>query len=187
MPASHVIDYEIHGDDMQLLEIELDPGETVIAEAGWMCFMEEDIAFETKMGDGSAPVRRLLWRAEKHRQTRAHRGVDFHDALHAPRWRGQAQGRLCRALSGQDHRRGSRPIRRGADLRKGRLSLRRARHFGRHRFQPQTRHRALRRRRLHPAAPARRRAGLLPRGRHRREARACAARPCAWTPAASPR
>ena len=52
---SHVIDYHIHGDDMQLLEIELDPGETVIAEAGSMCFMEEEIDFESKMGDGSAP------------------------------------------------------------------------------------------------------------------------------------
>ena len=53
---SHEIDYHIHGDDMQLLEIELDPGETVIAEAGAMCFMEENIEFETKMGDGSAPT-----------------------------------------------------------------------------------------------------------------------------------
>ena len=53
--SSHVIDYEIHGDDMQLIEIELDPGETVIAEAGSMCFMEEEIEFESKMGDGSAP------------------------------------------------------------------------------------------------------------------------------------
>ena len=56
MPTSHVIDYEIHGDDMQLLEVELDPGETVIAEAGSMCFMEEEIEFESRMGDGSAPV-----------------------------------------------------------------------------------------------------------------------------------
>ena len=53
---SHEIDYEIHGDDMQLVELELDPGETVIAEAGGMCFMEEQIEFETKMGDGSAPT-----------------------------------------------------------------------------------------------------------------------------------
>ena len=53
---SHEIDFEIHGDDMQMVEIELDPGETVIAEAGGMCFMEEGIEFETKMGDGSAPV-----------------------------------------------------------------------------------------------------------------------------------
>ncbi|MEQ1862768.1 MAG: TIGR00266 family protein [Chthoniobacteraceae bacterium] len=53
---SHVIDFEIHGDDMQMVEVELDPGETVIAEAGGMCFMEEGIEFEAKMGDGSAPV-----------------------------------------------------------------------------------------------------------------------------------
>jgi uncharacterized protein (TIGR00266 family) len=53
---SHEIDFEIHGDDLQMVEIELDPSETVIAEAGAMCFMEDGIEFETKMGDGSAPV-----------------------------------------------------------------------------------------------------------------------------------
>jgi len=40
---------------MQIVEVELDPGETVIAEAGSMSYMEDDIAFETKMGDGSSP------------------------------------------------------------------------------------------------------------------------------------
>ncbi len=50
---SHEIDYEIIGDDMQLVEIELDPGETVIAEAGAMNYMEDGILFETRMGDGS--------------------------------------------------------------------------------------------------------------------------------------
>jgi len=50
---SHVIDYEIYGDDMQIVEIELDPGETVIAEAGAMNYMEEGINFEAHMGDGS--------------------------------------------------------------------------------------------------------------------------------------
>ena len=38
---SHEIDYEIIGDDIQLVEIELDPGETVIAEAGAMNYMED--------------------------------------------------------------------------------------------------------------------------------------------------
>lgn len=52
---SHEVDYEIIGDDLQLVEIELDPGETVIAEAGSMTYMEDGIAFETKMGDGSEP------------------------------------------------------------------------------------------------------------------------------------
>ena len=51
----HEIDYEIFGDDMQIVEVELDPGETVIAEAGAMNYMEPDITFEAKMGDGSQP------------------------------------------------------------------------------------------------------------------------------------
>ncbi len=52
---SHEVDYTIHGDDMQLVEIELDPGEVVIAEAGSMNWMEEGIEFEARMGDGSKP------------------------------------------------------------------------------------------------------------------------------------
>ena len=47
------IDYQIHGNDLQVVEVELDPGETVIAEAGAMNWMEDRIEFETKMGDGS--------------------------------------------------------------------------------------------------------------------------------------
>lgn len=57
---SHELDYEIFGDDIQVVEIELDPGETVIAEAGGMNYMEEDIVFETKMGDGSQPDQGML-------------------------------------------------------------------------------------------------------------------------------
>jgi uncharacterized protein (TIGR00266 family) len=53
--ASHEIDYEILGTEMQIVEIELDPGETVVAEAGAMNYMEEGIEYETKMGDGSQP------------------------------------------------------------------------------------------------------------------------------------
>jgi uncharacterized protein (AIM24 family) len=55
MPSSHVIDYQIKGESIQIVEVELDPLETVIAEAGAMLFMEEGILFETKMGDGSNP------------------------------------------------------------------------------------------------------------------------------------
>jgi uncharacterized protein (TIGR00266 family) len=51
----HEVDYKILGDDMQIVEVELDPGETVIAEAGAMSYMEEDIEFEARMGDGSEP------------------------------------------------------------------------------------------------------------------------------------
>jgi uncharacterized protein (TIGR00266 family) len=52
---SHVIDYQIKGESIQIVEIELDPDETVIAEAGAMLYMEDGITFETKMGDGSNP------------------------------------------------------------------------------------------------------------------------------------
>jgi uncharacterized protein (TIGR00266 family) len=52
---SHEIDYRILGEDIQMVEIELDPGETVIAEAGAMLYMEEGITFTTKMGDGTNP------------------------------------------------------------------------------------------------------------------------------------
>jgi len=52
---SHEIDYVIHGDDMQFVEITLDPNETVVAEAGAMMFMQPDIHMDTKMGDGSNP------------------------------------------------------------------------------------------------------------------------------------
>lgn len=60
MAQSHVIDYQIKGESIQIVEVELDPAETVIAEAGAMLFMEEGILFETKMGDGSNPQQGLF-------------------------------------------------------------------------------------------------------------------------------
>lgn len=52
---SHEIDYRIIGESIQMVEIELDPQETVVAEAGAMNYMDDGISFETKMGDGSEP------------------------------------------------------------------------------------------------------------------------------------
>jgi len=52
---SHELDYKIIGHDVQLVEIELDPQEVVIAEAGAMLYMEDGIDFTTRMGDGSNP------------------------------------------------------------------------------------------------------------------------------------
>ncbi len=57
---SHEVDYKIIGEDIQFVEIELDPGETVIAEAGTMVYMEQDITFDVKMGDGSSPNRGIM-------------------------------------------------------------------------------------------------------------------------------
>ena len=51
---NHEIDYKLYGDDMQFVEVELDPRETVIAEAGSLMMMEDGISMETIFGDGSA-------------------------------------------------------------------------------------------------------------------------------------
>ncbi len=53
MNQMHEIDFKIHGDDMQFVEIELDPMEAAVAEAGGMMFMEDGIQMETIFGDGS--------------------------------------------------------------------------------------------------------------------------------------
>ncbi len=53
MPAMHEIDYKIHGDDLQFVEVELDPNEAALAEAGGMMFMEDGIEMQTIFGDGS--------------------------------------------------------------------------------------------------------------------------------------
>jgi uncharacterized protein (AIM24 family) len=49
----HEIDYKIFGDDMQYVEIELDPNEAAVAEAGGMMYMDDGIDMETIFGDGS--------------------------------------------------------------------------------------------------------------------------------------
>ena len=51
--AMDVIDYEIKGAEMQFVEVELDPGEAAIGEAGSMMFMDGGIAMDTVFGDGS--------------------------------------------------------------------------------------------------------------------------------------
>ncbi|MFM1941503.1 MAG: hypothetical protein RI897_485 [Verrucomicrobiota bacterium] len=53
MSNMHEVDYEIHGDDMQFVEIELDPQEAAVAEAGGMMYMEDGIDMQTIFGDGS--------------------------------------------------------------------------------------------------------------------------------------
>ncbi|WP_153127322.1 TIGR00266 family protein [Peribacillus tepidiphilus] len=51
---NHEIDFKIYGDDMQFVEVELDPNETVIAEAGSLMMMEDGIKMETIFGDGAS-------------------------------------------------------------------------------------------------------------------------------------
>ena len=53
---AHEIDYRIHGEEMQHVEIELDPNETAIAESGAFMMMDDGIQMETIFGDGSQQV-----------------------------------------------------------------------------------------------------------------------------------
>jgi uncharacterized protein (AIM24 family) len=68
LPSMHVVDYTIHGDDMQFVEIELDPQEAVVAEAGGMMFMDEGIAMETIFGDGSTASKGFMAMAASFRR-----------------------------------------------------------------------------------------------------------------------
>jgi len=53
MAQMHEVDYKIYGDDMQFVEVELDPEEAAIAEAGGMMYMDDGIQMETIFGDGA--------------------------------------------------------------------------------------------------------------------------------------
>ena len=52
--AAHEIDFQIFGEEMQFVEIELDPGESAVAEAGTMMYKDTSIQMHTIFGDGSA-------------------------------------------------------------------------------------------------------------------------------------
>ncbi|MGZ8510667.1 MAG: TIGR00266 family protein [Chitinophagaceae bacterium] len=52
--TNHEIDFKIHGEELQFVEIELDPNETAIAESGAMMMMDDGIQMQTIFGDGSA-------------------------------------------------------------------------------------------------------------------------------------
>lgn len=58
--AAHEIDYSILGSEMQCVEIQLDPGESVVAEAGSFMMMDQDIRMETIFGDGSSSSQGMM-------------------------------------------------------------------------------------------------------------------------------
>lgn len=58
--AMDVVDYEIKGSEMQFVEVELDPGEAAVGEAGSMMFMDAGIGMDTVFGDGSASTSGLF-------------------------------------------------------------------------------------------------------------------------------
>ncbi len=95
---SHQLDYEILGASAQSVEVILDPGETVIAEAGVMNYMTDGIRFETRLGDGAATgVLGKLWGMGKRMLTGWVRGEGDHfhqnrQAFLGHRGRGRALG-----------------------------------------------------------------------------------------------
>lgn len=60
MISNHQIDYQIHGEEMQYVDIELDPTETAIAESGAFMMMQDGIEMQTIFGDGSKPQQGFL-------------------------------------------------------------------------------------------------------------------------------
>lgn len=52
MSNAHEIDFKLYGDDMQFVQIELDGGESVLAEAGSMMYMDQKVDMETILADG---------------------------------------------------------------------------------------------------------------------------------------
>ena len=60
MALMHEIDFEIVGEDIQFVKIELDPGEAAVAEAGMMMYIEDGIRFDTIFGDGSPQQKGIM-------------------------------------------------------------------------------------------------------------------------------
>ena len=183
---SDEIDYEIFGKEMQYVEVTLDPGEMVIAEAGAMMYMTTGIQMETVFGDPSAAQGGLLEQGGRRRQAGADRRVAVHDDVLERRAAGREDRGLCRALPGQDPADASRPAGRRVDLPARVVHLRGAGHADRHRVSEAVRRGAVRRRRVHHAAADRRRHRAGPRRRHADAAHAGSRRDaCGSTPAVS--
>ena len=184
--AMDVVDYEIKGAEMQFVEVELDPGEAAIGEAGSMMFMDAGIEMDTVFGDGSAaraaacsascsapasawsPASRCSPRSTRNDGARKQRV-----AFAAP-YPGKILPMDLRQLGG------TLICQKDAFLCAARGVV------ARHRLPAQAVGRLLRRRGLHHAEARRRRPGLRARRRHRAQARAAGrARRCSSTPAAS--
>ena len=103
MRTNHEIDYRIFGEEMQCVEIELDPQETVVAEAGSFMYKDQQIQMQTIFGDGSTSGGGgLMGQAAGCRKTIADRGEFVHDCLFAHGQR-QSAGGFCFALSGKNY------------------------------------------------------------------------------------
>ena len=164
--TAHEIDFVIEGTEMQYVEVELDPGESAVAEAGGMMYMT------SRDRDGDDLRRRqpgatvgVHGQTDGRRQAVADRREPVHDGVHEQRqW--QTAGGVRRPLRRQDPSDGSVRAGRRTDLSEGRVSLRRQGRLDRHRVPEEDRRRAVRRRGLHHATAGGRRALVPACGRH---------------------
>jgi uncharacterized protein (AIM24 family) len=99
--AMDVVDYEIKGAEMQFVEVELDPGEAAVGEAGSLFYMDAGITMDTVFGDGSSQGGGLFGKllgAGKRLVT----GESLFTTVYTNNGTIQAAGGVCRALPGQD-------------------------------------------------------------------------------------
>ena len=166
--SAHEIDYTIHGEDLQFVEVELDPGESVVAEAGALMYMTGGIEMQTIFGDGSAQSQggglmgALLGRG----QAPAHGREPVHDVSSPPAAGAKEQVAFAAPYPGRILAMDLAQL--GGELicqKDSFLCAARGR-LDRHRVPEEDRRRPVRRRRLHHAAPAGRRLHLRARGRH---------------------
>ena len=101
-PQSHEIDFEIFGDEMQFVEVELDPGESAVAEAGAMMYMTHGIEMETIFGDGSRSSSGGVMDALLGAGKRLLTGESLFMTVFTNTGSGKQQRRVRRALSRQD-------------------------------------------------------------------------------------
>ena len=100
--AMDVVDYEIRGAEMQFVEVELDPGEAAIGEAGSMMFMDAGIQMDTVFGDGSAQQGGGLFGKLLGAGKRLVTGESLFTTVYTNSGQRQAARRLRRALPRQD-------------------------------------------------------------------------------------
>ena len=149
------------------IEVELDPGESVVAEAGALMYMTAGIQMETIFGDGSGtePGQGPDGSPARRGQAHPHRREPVHDRVHRPGRQARAGG-LRRAVPRPDPGDGPQEAGRRAGLPEGLLPVRGEGRLDRDRLPEEDRRGPLRRRGLHHAAPAGRRPRLRPRRRH---------------------
>ena len=183
---AHDIDFTIHGNEMQFVEVELDPGEAAVAEAGSMMYMTDGVQLETIFGDGSkaqsAGVLDALLGAGKRILT----GESLFMTVFTNTASGKQRVAFAAPYAGKIIPMDLKAIGGQLDLPEGLVPVRRARRVGRHRLPAQDWRRHLRRRGLHHAEARRRRPVLRARRRidpldgARRRRHACVSTPGAW-------